>query len=68
LDSTELQYLLTYGAEPFLRSCNCTAIQKIPSNFKEPEVHHRVHKSPELQYGSLVSFCEHDNEPSGLVE
>jgi hypothetical protein len=30
-------YLLTYAAEPFLRSCNCAAIQEIPSNFKEPE-------------------------------
>jgi hypothetical protein len=29
--------ILTYGAEPFLRSCNSAAIQKIPSNFKEPE-------------------------------
>jgi hypothetical protein len=33
---------------PSWEATNCAAIQEIPSNFKEPEVHHRVHKSPPL--------------------
>jgi hypothetical protein len=32
-----LTYWLTYGAEPFLRSCQLFIHSEIPSNFKEPE-------------------------------
>jgi hypothetical protein len=32
-----MSYLLTYGAEPSWEAANCAAIQKILSNFKEPE-------------------------------
>jgi hypothetical protein len=35
-------YLLTYGAEPFLRSC------QLCSHSRNSQVHHRVHKNPSL--------------------
>jgi hypothetical protein len=42
-------YLLTYGAEPFLRSCQlCSHSKELPSILWNPKVHHRVHKSPPL--------------------
>jgi hypothetical protein len=41
-------YILTYGAEPFLRSCQLSATHEFPSILRNPKVHHRVHKSPPL--------------------
>jgi hypothetical protein len=35
--TTTTTYLLMYGAEPFLRSCQLCSHSEIPSNFKEPE-------------------------------
>jgi hypothetical protein len=37
-----LTYLLTYGADPFLRHCQLCSI------LMNPTVYHRVHKSPPL--------------------
>jgi hypothetical protein len=44
-------YLLTYGAEPFLRSANCEATQELPTILWNLKVHYHVHKSP--QYGRM---------------
>jgi hypothetical protein len=42
-------YLLTYGAEPFLRSCQlCSHSGNSQQILRNPKVHHRVHKSPPL--------------------
>jgi hypothetical protein len=45
-----LTYLLTYGAEPFLRSCQLCSHSgnSLPAILRNPKVHHRVHKSPPL--------------------
>jgi hypothetical protein len=43
-----LTYLLTYGAEPFLRSCQVQPFRKFPAILRKPKVHHSVHKSPPL--------------------
>jgi hypothetical protein len=41
--------LLTYGAEPFLRSCQlCSHSEKFPAILRNPKVHHGVRKSPPL--------------------
>jgi hypothetical protein len=40
--------LLTYGAEPFLRSCQLCSYSRTSHHFKKPKVHHRVHQSPPL--------------------
>jgi hypothetical protein len=48
-------YLLMYEAEPFLRSAHCAAIQKIPSNFKEPEGSSPCSQEPSLPR-LLVNF------------
>jgi hypothetical protein len=41
-----LTYFLTYGAEPFLRSCQlCSHSENSRAILRNPKVHHRVHKS-----------------------
>jgi hypothetical protein len=40
--------LLTYGAEPFLRSCQLCSHSELSGILRNPKVHHRVHKSPPL--------------------
>jgi hypothetical protein len=43
------KYLLTYGAEPFLRSCQlCSHSENSQEILRNSKVHHRVHKSPPL--------------------
>jgi hypothetical protein len=41
-------YILTYGAEPFLRSCQLYSYSRTSSTLSHPKVHYRVHKSPPL--------------------
>jgi hypothetical protein len=41
-------YLLTYGAEPFLRTCQLCSTQELPSILWNPKIHYRVHRSPPL--------------------
>jgi hypothetical protein len=43
-----LACLLTYGAETFLRSCQCAVTQELPSILRNLKVNHCVHKSPPL--------------------
>jgi hypothetical protein len=40
-----LTYLLTYGAQPFLKSRQLYSHSITSQHFMEPKVHHRVHKS-----------------------
>jgi hypothetical protein len=47
-NNDDIQYLLTYGAEPFLRSHNCADTQELPRILWNPKVHYRVHNSPPL--------------------
>jgi hypothetical protein len=47
-ESILLTYLLTYGADPFLRAANCAATQELPSILWNMKVHYRAHKSPPL--------------------
>jgi hypothetical protein len=37
------KYLLTHGAEPYLRNANCAAPQELPSISWNPRVQYRVH-------------------------
>jgi hypothetical protein len=41
-------YLLTYGIEPFLRSCQLYSTQELRRILWNPKSHYRVHKSPPL--------------------
>jgi hypothetical protein len=43
-----LSYLLTHGAEPFLRSRQFCSYSRISQHLWNPEVHYRVHKSHTL--------------------
>jgi hypothetical protein len=44
-NTPSMSYLLTYGDEPFLKSCQlCSHSQHL----RNPKVHHSVHKSPPL--------------------
>jgi hypothetical protein len=45
---TKYIYCITYGAEPFLRSCQLCSPQEPPSILWNPKVQYRVHKSPPL--------------------
>jgi hypothetical protein len=50
-------YLLTYGAEPFLRSCQlCSHSGTFPAILRNSKVHHRVHKSPPVI--SILSYID----------
>jgi hypothetical protein len=40
--------LLTYGAEPYLRSCQLSSPSRTPSILWNPKIQYRVHKSPPL--------------------
>jgi hypothetical protein len=45
----EVTYLLMYGAEPFLRSCQmCSHSGNSQEILRNPKVHHRIHKTPPL--------------------
>jgi hypothetical protein len=43
-----LTYLLTYGSEPFLKSCQLCTDSRIPIILWNPKVHYHVHKSGPL--------------------
>jgi hypothetical protein len=44
----KIPYLLTYGAEPFLRSCQLCSPSRTPTILWNPKFQYRVHKSPPL--------------------
>jgi hypothetical protein len=46
-------YLVTQGAEPFLKSCQFWATQELLSILRNPKVQYRVHKS--LPLASILS-------------
>jgi hypothetical protein len=41
-----LSYLLPYGAKPFLRSCQFTGTQELPSTLWNPTDHYRCSQEP----------------------
>jgi hypothetical protein len=50
LHNEEVQdlYLFTYGAEPFLRSCQFCTYLRTFQHLRNPKIHNCVHKSPLL--------------------